>query len=138
MTLTRVTAIAAITLALVLAGCRAAPLLDIKGAPYGAATSYKRLSYQDYENAIIRAGAQRDWVFKRLGQGHLEGRINVRGKHTAVVDIYFDTNEFSIIHKASSGLKFDPSQGTIHPNYNSWIMNLEQDIRSEVQVMRAS
>lgn len=138
MPLKRIATLAAISLVLALAGCRSSPLLDIKGAPYGAATSYKQYSYRSYENAIIRAGSQRGWVFKRLGKGHLEGMLNVRGKHSAVVDVYYDTNEFSIIHKASSGLKFDPVQGTIHANYNKWITNLELDIRREVQVMRAS
>ncbi|GMG85006.1 hypothetical protein LNKW23_42220 [Paralimibaculum aggregatum] len=138
MTFTRFAAVAAMTLALALAGCRSAPLLDIKGAPYGAATSYQRLSYRDYENAIIRAGTKRNWVFRRIGQGHLEGSLTVRGKHNAVVDIYFDTESFSIIHKASSGLDYNPGQGTIHSNYNAWIQNLENDIRAEVQLLRAS
>ncbi len=138
MTVSRFAAAAAITLALALAGCRSAPLLDIKGAPYGAAAGYNTLSLREYEQAIIRAGSNRGWVFERLGPGHLEASINVRGKHYAMVDVYFDTVEFSIIHKASRNLKYDPAQGTIHPNYNAWVQNLESDIRAEVQRSRAS
>ncbi len=138
MKVSKLTTVAAMALALGLAGCRTTALLDIKGAPYGASTSYKALSLGDYERAIIRAGAERGWVFNRIRPGHLEASITVRGKHYALVDVYYDTVEFSLIHKASRNLNYDPVQGVIHPNYNNWIRNLEEDIRAEVQRMRAA
>lgn len=120
------------------AGGRSAPIENVQEAPYGiSASGSKQLSRSDYEAAIIRAGAGRGWVFERVAPGHLVGTVVVRGKHTAVVDIYYDAEDFSIVYKDSENLNYNPEKHTIHPNYNSWVSLLEQDIRKEVQIARA-
>lgn len=122
------------------AGCRTAPLMNVQEEPYGLSGSVApaRLALDDYGKAIVRAGAKRGWVFREIGPGHLEGTVTVRGKHEATVDIFYGTDNFSIIHKSSKNLNFDPSRNAIHPNYNSWVSLLEQEIRTEVQTMRAT
>lgn len=125
---------------LAISGCRTAPLSNVVDASYGAAgtASPAALSLTDIEKAIIRAGSKRKWVFTSIAPGHLEATVNVRGKHRATVDILFNRDQFSILHKSSSNLNYDASNNTIHPNYNSWVQLLETDIRAEIQAVRAS
>ncbi len=127
--------------ALALAGCRQlAPVENINNEAFGNLTygNARPLTLSDYEKAIIRAGTNRNWTFERVTPGHLEGRVIVRGKHEAVVDILFDTEVYSIEYKDSKNLNYDSAENKIHPNYNSWITLLDNDIRKEVQKMQAT
>ena len=126
----------ALVAALALAGCRAlVPVEDVDNAPYSLAayTQAQPLTMYEYEQAIVRAGAKRNWVFEQVGPGHLVGTTVVRGKHTAVVDVFFDTETFSIHYKDSQNLKWDPERRKIHPNYNAWVDLLKSDIQAEFQ-----
>ncbi|MEO0823923.1 MAG: hypothetical protein AAF074_26375 [Pseudomonadota bacterium] len=137
----RVSLVAAVVAAgLVLSGCRSATLQNVENAPYGdtGIASARQLTLDEYARAIVRAGTQRNWVFQSVAPGHLEGRVDVRGKHNAVVDVYYDAEVYSIVYKSSQNLKYDAAENTIHPNYNSWVQLLSQDIRAEVQRARAS
>lgn len=121
------------------AGCRAEQVYnptDIAYAP--AATVTRSLTSTDYKNAIIRAGTQRGWTFQDAGPGHLVGNLAVRGKHFATVDVFYDSEEFTINYKDSRNLDYDPATRQIHPNYNAWITNLQQDIQAEVTRLETS
>ncbi len=123
-----------------IAGCRSIKISNIESRTYAAsgAAYSSNLSLEDYEKAIIRAGSKRNWVFRHVTPGQLEGAVTIRGKHTAVVDVFFDTSEFSIIYKDSQNLNFDADKGAIHPNYNSWVKLLGADIQSEIQLLRSA
>lgn len=127
------------TLALV--GCRATvPVQNVVKASYGSAAYGEagKLTLHDYEKAIARAGTYRNWETKPIAPGHLEASNLIRRKHAVVVDIFFDTETFSIQYKSSSDLDWNPAAGTIHPNYNSWVDLLKADIKAEIQRLRAS
>lgn len=129
----------AVAAVLALAGCRSAPLHNPTGVAFAepAVAGTPRLTLEDYENAIIRAGANRGWSFEEEAPGHLIGNVAVRGKHFATVDVLFDTEQFSIEHRDSRNLNYNPATGQIHPNYNSWVGNLQQDIQAEIVRMEA-
>jgi len=130
---------AAFAAVLVVAGCRpGVPIENISNARYSAVTSSNFLQVSDYERAIIRAGANRDWRFTKVASGHLQGDLNVRGKHEASVDVLFNTETYSINYKSSQGLKYDPATNQIHPNYNSWIRLLDSDIQREITLLQNS
>lgn len=126
--------------ALVLAGCRTAPIYNPQDVAFAAPaiSMTTPLALDDYKRAIIRGGAKRGWVFEEAGPGHLIGKIAVRGKHFATVDVNFDTRKFSITYKSSQNLKYNPELQQIHENYNSWVANLQSDIQSEITQMKAS
>jgi hypothetical protein len=125
--------------ALAVAGCRAETVYnptDIAYAP--AATQTRALTETDYKNAIIRAGTKRGWTFEDAGPGHLVGNIVVRGKHFATVDVFYGTQSFTIDYKDSRNLDYNAATNQIHPNYNSWVSNLQRDIQAEVTRMETT
>lgn len=129
----------ALVTALALAGCRSAPIYNATEIDFAtpASAAPAALTLDDYRSAIIRGGAKRNWTFEDAGPGHLVGSVAVRGKHFATVDVIFDTEEFSITHKTSQNLNYNPSKQEIHPNYNSWVANLQNDIQAEIALMGA-
>lgn len=125
--------------ALLIAGCRAAPIYNAEDVSYASprVSTAQTLDQSDYQDAIVRAGARRGWTFREEGPGHLAGSVAVRNKHFATVDVYFDRDKFSIVYRSSQNLNYDPTLKEIHPNYNSWVSLLEQDIQKEITLMQA-
>ncbi len=125
---------------LALAGCRAAPLYSPSDIAFAEppTTVTKVLTMEDYKNAIIRGGSKRGWTFQEEEPGHLVGNVAVRNKHFATVDVFFDTESFSISYKSSQNLNYNAGRNEIHPNYNSWIQNLQGEIQAEITQMNAN
>jgi hypothetical protein len=115
--------------ALLAVGCRIAPIYDVSG---DAITSSKPdLTMDDVSKAIQRAGAGLGWQMQQDGPGHMIGTLHLRD-HVAVVDITYDTKSYSIKYKDSSNLQYDAEKREIHKNYNGWIQNLENGIRTQL------
>ncbi len=89
---------------------------------------------EDVERAIVRAGANRGWRMQPQDPGHVRATLEVRD-HRAEIDITYDEESFDIQYRDSQNLDHNPQEGTIHPNYNSWIQNLERDILNEIQLL---
>lgn len=116
-------------IALMVVGCRVAPVYEVQQAPV---TSPRAASVADVERVIRTAGAGLGWQMTPRGPGSLEGTLILRD-HRAVVDIKFDSKTYSIKYKDSSNLGYDGS--TIHPNYNGWVQNLERAIRAQLSTL---
>lgn len=119
---------AVVAVALLMVGCRTAPIHTVKDAPVnppqGQAASLARV-----EQAIVRAGNGLGWAMKVEKPGHIVGSLSLR-THTAVVDIPYTPTSYSILYKNSVNL--DHSGDTIHKNYNGWVQNLDQAIRRQL------
>ena len=113
---------------LLLAGCRTADVYNVQNAP-GAS---KAVSMADVEMAIRRAGHGLGWQIVPQGPGKAEGLLVLRD-HRAVVNITYDTKNYSITYKDSSNLYYDGK--TIHSNYNGWVQNLDKAIRAQLSAM---
>ncbi|HEX9184477.1 MAG TPA: hypothetical protein VF876_14575 [Burkholderiales bacterium] len=113
-------------IALLLVGCRIAPVYDVNQAPV---TTARPISMSDVEQAIRQAGASLGWQMVPKGPGNIEGTLILR-EHRAVVDIKYDTKTYSIKYKDSSNLQYDGA--SIHKNYNGWIQNLDNGIRARL------
>jgi hypothetical protein len=116
-------------IALMVVGCRVAPVYEVQQAPV---TSARAASVADVERAIRTAGAGLGWQMVPRGPGNLEGILILR-EHRAVVDIKFDSKTYSIKYKDSSNLGYDGS--TIHSNYNGWVQRLDQGIRAQLSAL---
>ncbi len=116
-------------LVLMLAACTLPPIRNVEDAPVNASNSNYDLS--DVTGAIQRAGTGLGWQMKEETPGHIVGKLFVRS-HMAAVDITYTLDDYSINYKDSSNLKYDPSNNTIHRNYNSWIQNLTNAINVQL------
>lgn len=115
---------AAAALAVLMAGCRTAPIYNVKDAPITVTSGQPTL--RSVEQAIVKAGTGLGWAMKVDQPGHITGTLNLR-THTAVVSIPYTASSFSILYKDSTNL--EQKDDTIHRNYNGWVQNLEQAIR---------
>lgn len=113
-------------MALLLVGCRVAPVYDVQQAPV---VSARPATMAEVERAIRIAGAGLGWQMVARGPGAMEGTLALR-EHRAVVDIKYDTKSYSIKYKDSSNLQYDGTN--IHSNYNGWVQNLDKAIRASL------
>jgi len=123
----RVVALLLLASLIAVAGCRSAPVQNVKNAPVNA--SKDNVTREDVREAIIRAGTRLGWRMRKESSGHLIGTLNIRD-HQAQVDIDYTTSDYDITYRDSRNLEYDGEQ--IHSNYNGWIQNLDKEIRNEL------
>lgn len=121
-----------------LIGCRGLlPIYNVNQRPVSTGSSESTLD--DIRKAILQASVGLGWIMISTGEGQMTARLDIRA-HTAIVDIRFDKNSYSITYRSSDNLKAKCPDGgkdcsnpeAIHPNYNQWIKNLEQRIASNL------
>ncbi len=113
--------------ALLLGACRTAAIHNVQDAE--VATNQGQPTLSQVENAIVRAGAGLGWQMEKQESGHIVGTLNVRD-HRAEVDITYDRNTYDITYRDSRNLNYDGQN--IHQNYNGWISNLDDQIRTQL------
>lgn len=116
-----------------IAGCSAGQILNVKDAPVKT-ISGKDLTLQQVTKAIVLAGMGLKWEMVVAEPGHIVGTLDLRG-HQAVVDIPYTTKTYSITYKNSQNLLRvlpDKRGILIHSNYNGWIENLNNAIRTQI------
>lgn len=113
---------------LLVAGCRTAPIYNVKDAPVNVPAG-QQATLASVEQAIVRAGNGLGWQMKVEKPGLVTGTLNLR-THTAVVDIPFTATSYSILYRSSVNLNQQGDQ--IHSNYNGWVQNLDQAIRRQL------
>ena len=125
------TSVAVLVMAVVVAGCTSAPIMNVDNAVVSSASS-KPLTQDQVRGAIIRAGTALGWQMKDEGPNKLLGTLMLR-THTAVVEIPYSATSFSIKYRSSVNL--DESGGKIHKNYNGWIQNLNRGINAQISAL---
>lgn len=108
---------------------QAAPLVNPEPVQVPCETPLK-----DVKKAIWLALIGRTWNPVDKGGGLIEAKVVVRGRHTLVVDIKYDTKSVLIRYKSSDNLKYHVSGGVpqIHKNANSWMANIANDTRNQL------
>ena len=112
--------------ALLMAGCRSNPVLNINNAPIEIEAKH---TSKDIKKAITRAGVGLGWQMKAKKAGHIVGTLYLR-KHVAVVNVKYSKKSYSITYKSSEYLDYDGTN--IHQNYNSWVINLNRQIQAQL------
>lgn len=104
-----------------LAGCaRTAPIARINSTVEAGHTQV------EVKNAILKAGAQRQWIMSEVKSGVIKARQQ-SSKHKAEVQITYTATGYDIKYDSSLNLK--ASGGKIHKTYNRWVHNLDKDIQ---------
>ncbi len=112
---------AAIAVIGALAGCaRTAPIEQIQTTVSAGHTEAQ------VKKAIIKAGAQREWIMSDAGPGVIKARQQSRD-HVAEIKITYSATSYSINYDSSLNLM--ASGGKSHRNYNRWVHNLDKDIQ---------
>ena len=109
-----------------LTGCRTSPVRNLDNQPIPPGATMEQVS-----KAIQAAGNSLGWAMQEVSPGLIVGTIHLRD-HMAKVEIPFSTRNYSIRYKSSSNLKYNASKKTIHSNYNSWVINLDNQIRARL------
>ena len=99
--------------------------------------SGKTITADQVKNAIVSAAQSRNWQTTRAPKGDgMQAVLQVRGKHTVVVDITYSAQTYSIKYQSSSNMKYrqlpDTGARVIHPFYNRWVAELREAIRMEL------
>lgn len=104
-----------------LAGCaRTAPIEQVNTTVSAGHTEAQ------VKNAIIKAGAQREWIMSDAGPGVIKGHLQNRD-HAVDIKINYSATNYSIDYVSSLNLM--AANGKIHRNYNRWVHNLDKDIQ---------
>jgi hypothetical protein len=109
-----------------LTGCRTSPIRNLDNQPIPPGATMVEVS-----KAIQAGGNSLGWAMQEVSPGLIVGTIHLRD-HMAKVEIPFSTRNYSIRYKSSTNLKYNASQKTIHSNYNSWVTNLDNQIRARL------
>ena len=115
--------------------CTTVPIVNVENQALVRADG-KPLTAEHVKRAIIRAGSNRRWSISEEKEGHLVGKLDLRGKHAAVVDILYSATRLDIRYRDSANLDFEKGKdgpGVIHRNYNRWVNELLRAITIEVQ-----
>ena len=88
--------------------------------------SHSRRTMDNMTSAIKSACTARGWTASEESPGRIIASYSTRG-HTAIVNIDYNVNNFSISYRDSMNLGYEGAY--IHTNYNKWVKNLEQEIR---------
>ncbi|MDF7680457.1 hypothetical protein PT300_07570 [Enterobacteriaceae bacterium ESL0689] len=99
---------------------RTAPVQQISTTVSAAHTQ------EQVKNAILKAGAQRDWIMTQVSPGVIKARYQSQN-HVAEVRITYTATSYNINYDSS--LNLQASNGKVHKNYNRWVRNLDKDIR---------
>lgn len=104
-----------------LAGCaRTAPIEQVNAIVSAGHTEAQ------VKDAIIKAGAQRQWIMSDAGPGVIKGKLQNRD-HVVDIKINYSATSYSIVYVSSINLM--AANGKIHRNYNRWVHNLDKDIQ---------
>ena len=112
-------------------GCRSSLVHNVENTAVSV-NKAQNISMEEIGKAITAAGAGLGWRMKPQGPGHMVGTLTVR-THIAVVDIKYNTENYSITYKDSTNLKYDGEN--IHSNYNGWVQNLEKAINGQLAIL---
>jgi len=113
---------------LALAACTSQPIYNVERQAI-VTGSGRAPTMAEVESAIVRGGSVLGWAMTPVRPGVVSGRLALR-THVAIVDVNYDTKQFSINYKDSTNL--DYANGSIHRNYNGWITNLDREIRANL------
>ena len=106
-----------------LAACKTTEPITVTNSTASASSS------KEVRKAIFVAGASKGWVMKDVNNSTIQGTF-VKGPHTAIVDISYDKNTYSIQPNSKSSLM--NSDGKVDKHLNRWIRNLDSAIRRQI------
>jgi hypothetical protein len=112
---------------------RSKPLVDPPVTTAPCELSQERM-LQGIKAGLVCPG----WVITDQQPGLLTAQVIVRGKHTLVVTIKYDTTSYDIDYKSSVNLNYrvtDDGTKMLHPNGSAWMENIRKCIAAQLGLM---
>ena len=88
------------------------------------------LTHDQVREAITEAAESRNWTVKPLNDSTLLATLVIRSRHSATIEIPYDTTRYALNYKDSTNLDYE--EGEIHENYNAWVEKLDRTIQKEL------
>jgi hypothetical protein len=109
------------------------PVVNFPDQVVGTASGAKPTAAQ-VRDAIVKAGASKDWALAMQSEDQFLATRVIKGKHTIVTTISFTAEKYSVTYYSSENMKFQMRDGVpyIHPKYNVWARELVEAIRLEI------
>jgi hypothetical protein len=114
--------VASLVTLLFIGGCTQ-PIYNVERHPTPLAA--RTLTADEMERAIVQAAQAYGWSTDKVGPGTLRA-THTRQQHTAVVDVRYTEQDYSIQLNNTANLK--QSGSSVHHVYNLWVRNLEAEI----------
>lgn len=111
---------------------QAIPIINYDNTPV---VNAKKLSSAQVLQAIKLAAGKQHWIITQEENGAITASILVRQKHTVVISIQYNAENYSIHYKDSNNMKYEKEKDgseVIHPFYNKWVGALNDAIRLEL------
>lgn len=92
-----------------------------------------KLKSKDIQNGIAAGLAGRGWMVTKAEPGKVHSRLLIR-KHTLDVVVIYTSSTFDINYVSSDNLRYKKTEdgAEIHKNANSWMDNINNDIRAQL------
>ncbi len=113
-------------------GC-SRPIINLEKMTVPSMPDGSPRSKESAQSTILMGCRNRGWSARIVSEGLIEADIVVR-RFRAKVQIPFSDSHYSILHEHSQGLDYDRILGTIHTNYNNWVLYLNESIQHEFGV----
>jgi hypothetical protein len=114
----------ALALALAALACSTTKVQNFAGTIPGG------LTHDQVREAITEAAESRNWTVKPLNDSTLLATLVIRSRHSATIEIPYDTTRYALNYKDSTNL--DYKDGEIHENYNAWVEKLDRTIQKDL------
>lgn len=116
-------------LLILLMGARTAPIVDPVSLDVQAGLTQKQVG-----EAVRQALMERRWLIDTNNPGSIDSTLHVR-KHTVKIHVDFSATKVTFHYVSSENLNYSEEEGEriIHKSYNSWIDNLVNSTRLQLQ-----
>lgn len=115
----------------VFVGCTSKNIYNVVDNPISVK---KGITEEQVYKAIKTAGIGLGWQITKVESGLAQGQLNLRS-HVAIVEIPYNTASYSIKYKNSTNLNYNADKNSIHRNYNGWIQNLDNAIKTQLNAL---
>ncbi len=101
----------------------------------------KKPTLKSVKKTMIQAATEAEWEVQKPVEDGLAGKFlaikRVRNKHTMTVQVFYDTEKFSIIYLYSTNLAEATCNGKVflHRNYNVWVNRLKTTMTRSLLAM---
>ena len=116
------------------AHARNAPMVNFENIAISTSDG-KAAAPEKVRKAIIQAASARKWAPSQHSPNTIRATYNHGSKYSAVVDIKFTGQSYSIVYVDSVGLNYASEGGksVVHPTYNKLVTALRQSIDAQLR-----